>query len=189
MTEKNYKERYDRLLSRERAMVVFAGVLALGITIESVAVYKLATTQKTVFLPAFPLEKEFWAQGNTVSFSYLETMGKLIANTALNITPASAQAQLYSLLVFAAPERYAILKAELKKQIDYYVDNELSTIFYPAQIFLKDGNLIVSGYIKDVVGDKVLRGAHTELWIAYRILDSGKFEFTNLERKNEKTNH
>lgn len=169
--------------------MIFAGVLALALALESIAVYKLSTSQKTVFQPPFPIEKEFWVQGNKVSFSYLETIGKLIANTLFNITPSNAQEQLYSLLVFAAPEEYPRIKTELRKQIDYYIDNELSTIFYPTKVFIKNEDLVVSGYIRDVVGDKVIRGTYAELWISYHILDNGKFEFTNLERKNEKTNH
>lgn len=92
-------------------------------------------------------------------------------------------------MVFAAPEEYPRIKTELRKQIDYYIDNELSTIFYPTKVFIKNEDLVVSGYIRDVVGDKVIRGTYAELWISYHILDNGKFEFTNLERKNEKTNH
>eukprot|EP01022_Parablepharisma_sp_SALTPOND_P034477 TRINITY_DN91955_c0_g1_i1.p1 TRINITY_DN91955_c0_g1~~TRINITY_DN91955_c0_g1_i1.p1 ORF type:complete len:186 (-),score=11.44 TRINITY_DN91955_c0_g1_i1:231-788(-) len=169
--------------------MIFGGVLALALALESVAVYKLSTSQKTIYMPPFPIEKEVSVQGNKVSFSYLETIGKLIANTLFNITPANAQQQLYSLLVFAAPEQYSTLKTTLKKQIDYYIDNELSTIFYPTKVFIKNEDLVVSGYIRDVVGDKVIRGTYAELWITYRILDNGRFEFTNLERKNEKTNH
>jgi len=189
MTEKKYHNKYNALLKRERILMISCGILALALGVQSFATYKLSASQKTVFLPPFPIEKEVWVHGNQVSFSYLETMGKLIANTLLNINPRTAQEQLYSLLVFVAPDKYAEFKSEFQKQIAHYVDNELSTVFYPSQITAKDDTIVVVGQMREIVGDKVLRGGYLELWISYKILDNGKFEFTNLERKNEKTNH
>jgi type IV conjugative transfer system protein TraE len=107
-------QNYNRTLQwRNRLLIVALALLSLNI-IQSVSIFSLIGTQKTIVIPA-TFDREFTVSSK-FSDSYLEQMSQYFAALLLNITPNTFAMQAEQLLQHVASQNYAAVKTQLVAQ-------------------------------------------------------------------------
>jgi conjugal transfer pilus assembly protein TraE len=100
--------------------------------------------------------KDFWISTSSFGPAYLEQMGTFIAYMVLNSTPASLKFQAEQLKPYLAPEAWGKLQADLEAKRERFDRYQMSTLFYPSQIYLSKSRcrIQVEGELKTFIGGK-----------------------------------
>lgn len=181
MIEKFFQNEQDRLIAKELANKTVSIILAVGMAVSSITIYKLTSEQKTIVIPA-TVDKEFWVTSNQLSEAYLEQMGQYISTALLNVAPNSAQNQFKLILDLAAPEFYQQLKTELANQTRYLTENGISSVFFAKEYKFAKDYISITGTKNHIIGDKVVNKKEMVLKIFYKV-QNGRFYISSFEIK------
>jgi len=150
-------------------------VLLSVILFQSYLISSRMDNQKVVFIPPKVINQEFWVTGNEVSKSYLNEMAQFIVFNLMNVTKETAKNNIDNLLVLVSPNYYYEVKSNLIEQMNYITDNAISRVFFPSLINVDQKGLIkVTGVIKDIISDKVMKSEQVVVRIEYQI-KQGRF--------------
>jgi conjugal transfer pilus assembly protein TraE len=125
--------------------------------------------------------KDFWVSTSDFSPSYLEQMGTFIAYMMLNATPASLKFQAEQLKPYLIPEAYGELQSELDAKRERFDRYQMSTMFYPNQIYLSKSRcrIQVEGELKTFIGGKLGSSKTRKLDIGCKNIN-GRFYVTSI---------
>lgn len=148
----------------------------LGVIIfQSYLISSRMDNQKVVFMPPKVVNQEFWVAGNEVSKSYLNEMALFVIFNLMNVTKENAKNNIDNLLILVSPEFYYEVKTNLVEQMNYITDNAISRVFFPSVLNVDEKGLIkVTGVVKDIISDKVMRSEQAVVRIEYQI-KQGRF--------------
>lgn len=154
--------------------IVTLGLLGV-ILFQSYLISSRMNNQKVVFMPPKIINKEFWVTGKQVSKSYLNEMALFTVFNLMNITKDTAKNNIDNLLVLVWPDDYYEVKSSLVKQMNYITDNAISRVFFPSTINVDQKGLIqVTGVVKDMISDKIMKSQQAVVNIEYQI-KQGRF--------------
>lgn len=150
-------------------------MVALAMTASNVMlcakVASTSTQEKTIITPPV-IEKAFWVHGNKVSPEYLEMMATYFAGLALTYTKDNIEGQTALFLRFTDPEAHGVLSAQLSAEAEKIRRNNLSSVFYPVQVRVRDQDqrVAVTGDLVTMVGEQITgrRRATFALHMSYR---------------------
>jgi len=127
------------------------------------------------------ITKDFWISTNGFGPAYLEQMGTFIAYMVLNATPASLKFQSGQLKPYMAPEAYGKLQADLESRQSRFERYQMSTLFYPNQIYLSKSHcrIQIEGELKTFIGGKLGSSKMRKLDIGCKNVN-GRFYVTSI---------
>jgi len=125
-------------------------VLAVGLLLAD-------RTHREVLIPP-EVNKTFWVEGSRASGTYLEQMGLFVLRTAFDVSPASAEYQMRTLLKYVSPASYGAMEAHLLEQAKRIQQNNISTFFSPTGITVDEAKQRVrfNGVLKTLMGDRTV---------------------------------
>lgn len=185
MELKKYKNLKDSYIKDNFLLKSIIIIEALLISYLVFIVIEKTDSQKTVFLPPQSTYKEFWISGDTVSKSYLETIGAFISYNLLNVNRDNADRLISNLLPLVKSDNYYEVKMELTKLHNYVVQNQLARAFYLNEVKqTTDNQIVVHGSLVDSMSTKVIRNSKIKLVVDYEI-KFGQFHITNLSLQDD----
>lgn len=185
MEFKKYKNLKDNYIKDNFLLKSIIIIEALLISYLVFIVIEKTDSQKTVFLPPQSTYKEFWVSGDTVSKSYLETIGAFISYNLLNVNRDNADRLISNLLPLVKSDNYYEVKMELTKLHNYVVQNQLARAFYLNEVKqITDNQFVVFGSLVDSMSTKVIRNSKIKLVVDYEI-KFGQFYITNLSLQDD----
>jgi len=151
-------------------------IILLGVIIfQSYLISSRMDNQKVVFMPPKIINQEFWVTGNQVSKSYLNEMAQFIIFNLMNITKETAKNNIDNLLILVSPDYYYEVKSKLIEQMNYITDNAISRVFFPSTVNADHKGIIkVTGVMKDIISDKIMKSEQVIVRIDYQI-KQGRF--------------
>lgn len=132
-----------------------------------------ANRHSTVLVPA-GLTQQAIVGFNGVSDSYLIHWSDFIANLKLNVTPDTIKMQHQALLPHISSQSYGKFKAELDKELEKIVSDEISTIFFPKKTVAVDRDKHVvktTGTLQVYIAETL----HESMSVTYEL----RFDFSN----------
>lgn len=158
--------------------------LLAAVTITLLTLIRMLTADTDIRLEvAAPpaITKDFWISTNGFGPAYLEQMGTFIAYMVLNATPASLKFQAEQLKPYLAPEAYGKLQADLESRRSRFERYQMSTLFYPNQIYLSKSRcrIQVEGELKTFIGEKLGTSKMRRLDIGCKNVN-GRFYVTSI---------
>jgi len=98
--------------------------------------------------------KEFWLEANKASSEYLEQMGAFFATLGGNLSPASAEYNVSTLLGFVSTPIHAEVKREFAAQAQYIKKHNITQAYFPAAVNVdrENGTVTVSGEVVRNIG-------------------------------------
>jgi len=183
MLMKNFKFKLDKYIYENWTFRIVTLALIAIIGFQTYEISTKINNQRIVFMPPKVITKEFWITGNQVSKSYLEQMGLFIIYNLFNITKDSAKNNIANILSLVDPQAYYDVKAKLKEQVNYIVDNGISRIFYPSVVNVdKKGVIKITGIVKDIISNKIVNDDQLNVKIYYKI-KNGRFWLIDVKVK------
>lgn len=170
-------------LSSEVRFLRVSLLAALAVTMLILVRLLTAPTDIRLEVAAPPaITKDFWISTNGFGPAYLEQMGTFIAYMVLNATPASLKFQAEQLKPYLAPEAYGKLQADLESRRSRFERYQMSTLFYPNQIYLAKSRcrIQVEGELKTFIGEKLGSSKMRKLDIGCKNVN-GRFYVTSIE--------
>lgn len=151
-------------------------IILLGVIIfQSYLISSRMDNQKVVFMPPKIINQEFWVTGNEVSKSYLNEMAQFTVFNLMNVTKETAKNNIDNLLILVSPDYYYEVKSNLIEQMNYITDNAISRVFFPSVVNVDQKGLIkVTGIMKDIISDKIMKSEQVVVRIEYQI-KQGRF--------------
>jgi conjugal transfer pilus assembly protein TraE len=168
-----FTSRLDNAIG-EKKFYKIVMLLMMGITLILVfAVFKLSSTQRTIFLPP-TVNKSFWVDENHVSKEYLEQMGMFLAQLELTVSPASYQYQTNALLKYVHPSAYGDLQRTLAAQGDKLARDNSSTVFTPVSVTAdsEHNRLAIAGQLATYISDKLVTKEQKTYYIDFIYTDA-----------------
>lgn len=185
MELKRHKSFKDNLIKDNLLLKSIIVIEALLISYLIFIVVEKTDSQKTVFMPPQTTYKEFWVAGDTVSKSYLETIGAFISYNLLNVNRDNANRLISNLLPLVKSDNYYEVKMELTKLHNYVVQNQLARAFYLNNVSQTSENqIVVYGNLVDSMSTKVIRNSKIKLVVDYEI-KFGQFYITKLSLQDD----
>lgn len=185
MNFKKFTHKTDDVIASNNSQRFAIAVLSAVILVEGALIWKLANSQRTVFMPPASITKEFWIEGNAVSKTYLDMVLGHISENLMNITPANARKSMQSVLPLVKPQFYEEYKKQIAQQVEYIERNDISQTFYQQNIdYSRNGIGDVQGILVSVIGDKVISRKQVHMNIKYEVSD-GKFTIINIALKDK----
>jgi conjugal transfer pilus assembly protein TraE len=135
-------------------MLLFAGSGLLNLMLGWFVV-TADTTEKTIITPA-NYTQTMWVKGDEVSNSYKDEVAKYLVDLLLTYHSQNAEAQFSSVLNYAHPSQYNILKARFGAEALRAERNQLSNIFYRLGSHVMDDSVVLTGEERRMVGTQVV---------------------------------
>jgi conjugal transfer pilus assembly protein TraE len=189
MTFDKFKsEQYKVFIQNQKLTIALVAVIIVNLIL-GVYILTFATNSRTVFLPSFNATQEFWVSGREVSSTYLEQIGRYIADVLWNVSVDNAKNVKSAILPLAPSEYWNDVDRAISRQLSYITDNAITRVFHPTGIdYRSERNAIyVRGTLKEMTGDVVALNKTTTLRIQYKI-ENGRFwllGIAEVERKNQ----
>lgn len=175
------KNKLQKVIEQRNGYLLL-GVAGLGICIiQAVIIYFMMNRQTIILVPPV-IEQAMSVTNNSVSSEYLNDMSTFFANLRFNLTSDNATHQQELLLRYTLPQSYNAFKAQLIKEFDHISSEHLTTVFIPATVQSDSKHLktIISGDLKEIVGDVNVPSKKVTFLIEYKFLD-GKLYIKNFE--------
>ncbi|MDD3476969.1 MAG: TraE/TraK family type IV conjugative transfer system protein [Sulfurimonas sp.] len=170
-----FKFKMDKYIYENWTFRIVTIVLLGVIIFQSYLISSRMDNQKVVFMPPKVVNQEFWVTGNEVSKSYLNEMAQFTVFNLMNVTKETAKHNIDNLLVLVSPDYYYEVKANLIEQMNYITDNAISRVFFPSVVNVDQKGLIkVTGVMKDIISDKIMKSEQAVVRIEYQI-KQGRF--------------
>lgn len=180
-----YKYKLDKYIYENMTFRIVTIVLIGVIVFQSYLISSRMDNQKVVFMPPKIINQEFWVSGNEVSKSYLNEMGLFTVFNLMNITKENSKSNIDNLLVLISPDTYYEIKSYLTEQMNYITDNAISRVFFPSVVDVDQKGVIkVTGVIKDIISDKVMKSEQNVITIEYQI-KQGRFWIYDIKITND----
>jgi len=178
----------SRLSSEARFLRVCLLIAIVSILLMAIRMITTSTEIKVSMVAPPEITKDFWISTNGFGPQYLEQMGTFIAYMALNSTPASMGFQAQQLKPYLAPGAYGKLAAEMEAKRKRFARYQISTLFYPNQIFLSKSHchIQISGELKTFIGNKTGSSKIRKLDIGCENVN-GRFYVTSLNLVSDHT--
>ncbi|MEI6313953.1 MAG: type IV conjugative transfer system protein TraE [Syntrophus sp. (in: bacteria)] len=90
------------------------------------------------------ITKEFWLEANKASPEYLEQMGAFFATLGGNLSPASAEFNVSTLLGYINSPSHAEMKRDLSAQAQYIKKHNITQAYFPSAMNVDRENGVVS---------------------------------------------
>jgi conjugal transfer pilus assembly protein TraE len=175
MTFERFKsEQYKVFIQNQKLTITLIVMLVVNLILGAY-ILMFATNSRTVFLPTYNATQEFWVSGREVSSSYLEQIGRYIADVLWNVTPDNAKNVKPAILPLVPSQYWSDVDRAITQQLAYISDNAITRIFHPVSIDYSERNaLYVRGTLKEMTGDIVALSKTTTLRVQYKI-ENGRF--------------
>jgi conjugal transfer pilus assembly protein TraE len=189
MTFNKFKsEQYKVFIQNQKLTIALVAMIIVNLIL-GVYILTFATNSRTVFLPSFNATQEFWVSGREVSSTYLEQIGRYIADVLWNVHPDNIKNVKPAVLPLVPSDRRNEVERAITQQLSYISDNAIVRLFQPVSIdYQSERNAIyVRGLLKEMTGDIVALNKTTTLRIQYKI-ENGRFwllGIAEVERKNQ----
>jgi conjugal transfer pilus assembly protein TraE len=159
------------------ASMVLNGVLTLYILV-------WATNERTIVLPPYNPTQEFWVAGDRVSSSYLDQIGRYIADVLWNVSINNAKHVKPAILPLVPSEYWRQVDLAITEQLSYITDNAITRLFHVSDVKWDIPNkLLVRGVLKEMSADIVTLTKSTTLLIDYKI-QNGRFYLLGIAEEN-----
>ena len=160
------------IISQRNAWIGISALTAMSNIVLSSALF--LKNERTVLVPPH-ITKTLWVEGGRVSKEYLEEMGLYMAKLLLDLSPTSFAYNHETLLRYATPEAYGVLKKQLLEDGDYYTKLQLSTHFKPTEVKANPSKLSVEvkGSLTSYVAGKELRSSLESISLQFSLRGAG----------------
>ena len=160
------------IISQRNAWIGISALMATSNIALSSALF--LKNERTVLVPPH-ITKTLWVEGGRVSKEYLEEMGLYMAKLLLDLSPTSFAYNHETLLRYATPEAYGVLKKQLLEDGDYYTKLQLSTHFKPTEVKANPSKLSVEvkGSLTSYVAGKELRSSLESISLQFSLRGAG----------------
>jgi conjugal transfer pilus assembly protein TraE len=175
MTFEKFKSEQYKIFLQNQKLTIALVVMTITNLILGAYILMFATNSRTVFLPSFNATQEFWVAGDRVSSSYLEQIGRYIADVLWNVTPDNAKNVKPAIMPLVPSRYWTDVDRSITQQLSYISDNAIVRIFHPVSIDYSERNFIyIKGTLKEMTGDVVALNKTAILRIQYKI-ENGRF--------------
>jgi conjugal transfer pilus assembly protein TraE len=175
MTFEKFKSEQYKVFIQNQKLTIALIVMTIVNLILGVYILMFAANSRTVFLPSFNATQEFWVAGKEVSSTYLEQIGRYIADVLWNVTPDNAKNVKSAILPLVPSQYWNDVDRAITQQLSYISDNSITRVFLPISVNYSERNAIyVRGALKEMTGDVVALNKTTTLRIQYKI-ENGRF--------------
>ena len=171
MERRRYVSVLAESVHRRNLWMATALAMVLANLLLSCKVLTTSTQEKTIVTPPV-LEKAFWVQGEKVAPEYLEMMATFFAGLALSYTKDNIEGQVALFLRYTDPVAHGELATRLNAEAEKIRRNNLSSVFYPVEVRVRDKTqqVAITGDLVTMVGEQVTgrRRAVFALRLSYR---------------------
>lgn len=179
-----FKNKLDGVAFENKTFRIVTLVMAFTILVMGYTLVTKVEDQKIVVMPPFVTLQEFWVTGENVSDSYLEMVADGVAYNVLNISP-ERKPNTEFLYALTPSEFQNAVRGAIESQIKFIQNNGISQVFYTSGYDLKTkGLLIVTGVLKQYVGDKKMESSIHHLEISYYV-KGGRFWIKGIDLKRD----
>lgn len=162
------QQKVPKLLYQRDGLFTLVGFLILSNVFLSYAL--ISKREKLTIVPR-QIERPVEFQGENVSASYLELIGRDISMLLLDNSPSSFSYKHKALLDYVAPESYGVVKEKLIKDGEHYTSLQLSTNFKPSEIIANPDTMEVEvkGTLTSYIGEKIVRSSLETLTLKFTL--------------------
>ncbi|MBY0500432.1 MAG: type IV conjugative transfer system protein TraE [Alphaproteobacteria bacterium] len=159
-------------ISQRNAWIGISTLMAMSTVLLSMAIF--LKNERTILVPPH-ITKTLWVEGGTVSKEYLEEMGLYISKLLLDLSPTSFAYNHETLLKYATPEAYGILKKQLIEDGEHYTKLQLSTHFKPTEVKANPNKFFVEvkGNLTSYVAGKEIHSSLETLSLQFSLRGAG----------------
>ena len=161
-----------KTISQRNAWIRISTLMAMSTILLSTALF--FKNERTILVPPH-ITKTLWVEGGTVSKEYLEEMGLYISKLLLDLSPTSFSYNHETLLKYATPEAYGVLKKQLIEDGEHYTKLQLSTHFKPTEVKANPSKFFVEvkGNLTSYVAGKEIRSSLETLSLQFSLRGAG----------------
>lgn len=171
MERRIYASTLAEIVHRRNVWMATALAMVLANVLLSCKVLTTSTQEKTIVTPPV-IEKAFWVQGAQVAPEYLEMMATFFAGLALSYTRDNIEGQTALFLRYTDPTAFGELSTRLSTEAEKIKRNNLSSVFYPVEVRVREKTqqVSVTGDLVTMVGEQITgrRRATFALRLTYR---------------------
>ena len=185
----SYLQQSSNLFAANQLLRFVVIVLSVCLMFVSTMVYRAVRYQKVILIPPQMTGTVEFVQGKPTE-AYIQDISRRILTLATSYSPHTARKQFNELLVYYAPESYpeaSTLWYSLAGRIE---ESQVSSVFYPEKITLKENRIEVFGDLKQYTGNTRLENTTRTYFLDYQIRD-GRFSllaFKEKEKSGEERN-
>lgn len=161
-----------KIISQRNAWIRISTLMAISTILLSTALF--FKNERTILVPPH-ITKTLWVEGGTVSKEYLEEIGLYISKLLLDLSPTSFPYNHETLLKYATPEAYGVLKKQLIEDGEHYTKLQLSTHFKPSEVKANPNKLHVEvkGTLTSYVAGKEIHSSLETLSLQFSLRGAG----------------
>ncbi len=166
---------YNRLL---KSLVI---VLSVCLVFCSFMVYRAVRYQSVILIPPQMTGTVEFVQGRPTE-AYIKDISNRILSLATTYSPHTARRQFNELLVYYAPESYPEASALWYSLAGRIEESQVSSVFYPETVKVKDTRIEVFGDLKQYTGNTRLENTTRTYFLDYQIR-GGRFSLLAFKEK------
>ena len=161
-----------KIISQRNAWIGISTLMAMSTVLLSMAIF--LKNERTILVPPH-ITKTLWVEGGTVSKEYLEEMGIYMSKLLLDLSPTSFVYNHGTILKYATPETYGVLKKQLMGDGEHYTKLQLSTHFKPIEVKADPSKLQVKvkGNLTSYVAGREIRSSLEILSLQFSLRGAG----------------
>lgn len=179
------ESRIQYLITRRNGYLALAAGSMLINVILSIGMATMIGRERIILVPPV-IEKPTWIAANEVSPEYLSSMGLLVSDLLLNVTPANVAMKHQLFLRYVDARWYGRFKGDLVEQAERLKKEHMAANFNMTNIRVDAKNFIVliSGDMQYITGDAMQPLKHLTYQMDF-VYESGLLKIKSFEEVNK----
>lgn len=155
MNKQKYTSFMVDTVSKMAAWRLTAGLMLVSNLLLVIYMFNVSTAEKTIIVPP-NIERPFTVRGDEVSPEYVEQMTQYFSQQLLTYQKKNARHRFESVLHYAAPRQYAVMRATFDNEARRIERNDIASVFYPMGISIDRLTAVIHGELVGMVGSRVV---------------------------------
>ena len=178
-----YLQQSSNLFAANQLLRFLVIVLCACLVGTTYLAYRAVRLQRVILIPPHMTGTVEFVQGRP-SDDYLREIGQRVVSLATTYSPHTARRQFNELLVYYAPEAYAEASARWYSLAGRIEESQVSSVFYPQTLSMKDNRIEVFGDLKQYTGNTRLENTTRTYFLDFQIRD-GRFSLLAFKEKEK----
>jgi len=180
MTTKNFFSKLDSFAFRILVQNITIVLLVLAIIVESLIFFYSVRKQRVVIVPSY-IDRSFYIELDKASPEYIKLMTENALNYLTNYTPETVESRFKQFLQYVHPSGYQTVFNSLQPIITEVKKYTVYQSYVIEKVTLENENIIVEGFLRRYVADKLVSATRTIFKLKY-LIEGGKYYIVSVER-------
>jgi len=178
-----FLQQSSNLFARNSLLRFVVIVLSACLAFTSFMTYRAVRYQKVILIPPQMTGTVEFVQGKPTG-AYIQDISRRIVSLATTYSPGTARKQFSELLAYYAPESYPEASALWYSLAGRIEESQVSSVFYPQSLTIKDDRIEVFGDLKQYTGNTRLENTTRTYFLDYQVRD-GRFSLLSFKEKEK----